>query len=464
MNGASKWAVVAVSLAAIGCGSSDDRDFPDVNSRGDELNHPGRWAMPAATEAAGDDQDVPYTGAGAWVGSSGCGGSFLSGTAIVKQYLLDNFPQISSIGGYSCRPINGNPSKMSVHATGRAMDVFIPTGPGSTEGYSGTPDNDLGDPLANWLVENAEAIGMQYVIWDRTQWTASRADGSKERAYGGAHPHHDHLHVEISTQKASNTTNWFENSVSPPGGGGIACDVIPAAGRVIDDSDMGGNEGSYFWTNAWASSSPSNWAQWNFNVETAGSYDVHVYVAPGAGVYNAARYIVTHAAGETEVIVDQSQVTGWHLLGNFALDAGDGQNLRVEDNYSGSVPGDQRIVADAVRVSPAGAPDPDPQPGGTGGTGNGPTLGGDPPPKGEEPLDPPDTEFPPGVEEGEENGYGPPTGQQPGGVVGGQQTTTRSGDDGGCSVAPVRSGGNTWTWLGGLAALGFVFGGRRRRR
>ncbi|MEZ4464481.1 MAG: hypothetical protein R3F43_08225 [bacterium] len=67
--------------------------------------------------------------------------------------------------GYACRQIRGS-SGMSVHGTGRALDIFVPLS-------GGAADNDLGDPIANWLVEHAE-IGVQ-LIWDRTIWSGSRS-------------------------------------------------------------------------------------------------------------------------------------------------------------------------------------------------------------------------------------------------------------------------------------------------
>src|SRR5688500_9648061 len=103
----------------------------------------GPWEIPAGVLEAGDLQDVFYTGAGPWVGEDGCGGSLLEGTRVFRDYLYTWFPQAYTIGGYSCRPIVGDSNSMSVHATGRALDVMIQTA-------SGEADNDLGDPIGNW--------------------------------------------------------------------------------------------------------------------------------------------------------------------------------------------------------------------------------------------------------------------------------------------------------------------------
>jgi hypothetical protein len=68
----------------------------------------------------------------------------------------------------------------------------------------------VGDPIANWLVQNAEAIGVQYIIWNRVQWTGSRK-GRKDRDYTGPSPHTDHIHVELNLDGARRATPWFLN-------------------------------------------------------------------------------------------------------------------------------------------------------------------------------------------------------------------------------------------------------------
>jgi hypothetical protein len=68
----------------------------------------------------------------------------------------------------------------------------------------------VGDPIANWLVQNAQAIGVQYIIWNRVQWTGSRT-GRKDRDYGGPSPHIDHIHVELNRDGAARATPWFLN-------------------------------------------------------------------------------------------------------------------------------------------------------------------------------------------------------------------------------------------------------------
>lgn len=181
-----------------------------LETRGQELRKaiPGRWHMPASIERIARGQYVPVTNAGRWRGPSGCSGGFTRGANDLKQHLQRHFPGIRVIYGYSCRPINCGTnctsSQMSVHATGRAIDIMIPP-------FSWTnADNGHGDPIAHYLVTNAKRLGIQRVIWDRSIWDRAELD-----SYRG-HPHADHLHVEITPQAARGITNF------PPIGAGAA--------------------------------------------------------------------------------------------------------------------------------------------------------------------------------------------------------------------------------------------------
>ena len=166
----------------------------------------GRWSLPAATRDAARGQYVAYTGAPSWNRGRNCGGGLSDGARRLGAHLVDLFDGARYYQGYACRRIRGGRG-MSVHGTGRALDVFVPLD-------GGRADNDLGDPVANYLVENAETIGVQLVIWDRTIWNGSRR-GDQARAYGGAHPHHDHLHIELTPAAGRLQTPFFSGTPPP---------------------------------------------------------------------------------------------------------------------------------------------------------------------------------------------------------------------------------------------------------
>jgi MYXO-CTERM domain-containing protein len=349
------WVLLAVVWAFSGCALSTEET--DKQSWG--LAVAGPWHIPAETMAIGDPQWIENTQAGPWVGESGCGGGILPGAAEFRDWLRVAFPQIESIGGYSCRPIVGAPGTMSVHATGRALDIMLPLD-------SGAADNGLGDPIGNWLIENSEYIGIQYIIWDRFRWNGEASPGNHEGPYTGEHPHHDHLHVELSVEAAMRGTDWFSGPRDLPGMSG--CAALPSEGGVIEETsscfrafgpsaywrtESTGMGGSLLWTNAYQGERPSNWARWYTPMTTAGDYAVDVYIDPTFGVHTAVKYTLRHGGGESDIVVDQSTASGWTRLGVFAFGEGDMQFLDVFDNASGPVAADQHIVADAIRVVPA---------------------------------------------------------------------------------------------------------------
>jgi hypothetical protein len=154
------------------------------------------WA-PAITAAA---PSIGYDGAGPWNGGAACTG-FSRGARALGRFILARFPGVTHVGGYDCRPNTANASLLSVHGTGRAIDVHFP----------GAAD-PRGTVLADWLVRNAAWIGVQAVIWDRTIWSSTR----------GAHPylrgasHRDHVHVELTRDAALERTPFFTASPPPP--------------------------------------------------------------------------------------------------------------------------------------------------------------------------------------------------------------------------------------------------------
>ncbi len=54
-----------------------------------------------------------------------CTGRFTEGGKKLAAYLKANFRGITSVGGYNCRANTANTEKMSLHGTGRALDIMI---------------------------------------------------------------------------------------------------------------------------------------------------------------------------------------------------------------------------------------------------------------------------------------------------------------------------------------------------
>jgi hypothetical protein len=217
--------VLALALALVaGCAVEDDlldseldheRAAPEVDAAahaddpvydgGDAdltaLFATGAWDPSPEVRAAGRAQYVAYTEAGPWNGGDGCTGSLRSGTRAVGDYVLGRWAPVTYYGGYACRQNTADLSQLSMHGTGRALDIMLPL-------VGGTADNEVGDRIAGFLIRHAEELGVQYIIWDRASWGASRSL-PKVRPYTGPHPHDDHLHVELSPEGAAGRTAWF---------------------------------------------------------------------------------------------------------------------------------------------------------------------------------------------------------------------------------------------------------------
>jgi hypothetical protein len=198
------WFLLLTAFAALqgGCSEADEEvdhgaaeDDGEYDHSTEALADPGAWSPPEDVRNAGAGQFVPYHDAPPWNGGANCGGKLHAGTRELGDFLKANFPgSVSSYGGYSCRQNTANAAKTSVHGTGRALDVFIPLS-------GGQADNDKGDKVANW---------------------GGSRSGDKLKPYTGPHPHHDHLHVELTHDAAAQKTPWFNGGASTPVGGGVS--------------------------------------------------------------------------------------------------------------------------------------------------------------------------------------------------------------------------------------------------
>jgi hypothetical protein len=191
------------ALIAAGAGSPPGGVYGGVPPQDPASTAPsGVWVLPPNVRAAGEKQYVRYDAPPPWEGGKNCTGPFTAGAAELADYIRSGFPGVSSIGGYKCRQNTANAAETSVHGTGRALDITIPM-------VQGRANSAVGDPIANWLVQNAEAIGIQLVIWNRTQWKPYVTSGPKVSEYRGPNPHTDHIHAEITRDSAARATPWF---------------------------------------------------------------------------------------------------------------------------------------------------------------------------------------------------------------------------------------------------------------
>jgi hypothetical protein len=174
-------------------------ELPTVPSQG--------WVIPADVLAAGNTHSVRYDDSGPWNDGTACASAITAGADELRRYMMAEFRGIRIIGGFNCRRNTARANHLSMHGTGRALDVMIPM-------VGGRANSAIGDPIANWLVKNAETIGMQYLIWNRVRWSGKRTP--RFARYSGPNPHTDHLHVELTMDAAARRTPWFTSRGAAP--------------------------------------------------------------------------------------------------------------------------------------------------------------------------------------------------------------------------------------------------------
>lgn len=109
-----------------------------------------------------------------------------------------------SIGGYANRNIAGTNSK-SDHATGHALDVMTAI----NGDYKSEAAVKRGWQLAKWAQENADHLGIKYVIYYDKIWSASKAaQGWRDYGHPGVNSggdtvqHRDHVHLSFNDKEA----------------------------------------------------------------------------------------------------------------------------------------------------------------------------------------------------------------------------------------------------------------------
>lgn len=138
--------------------------------------------------------DAPKRGANA--------GRNQSGTSALWSAVDAHWPSTTFLGIYARRSTaNGSPS---CHAEGRALDI----------GITGA----VGFEIAKWLVANADALGVQVVIWNHYIWSVSynywRQYGC-DRSGSPLDHHTGHVHVEQNWDGARTLTVPAAKKVLP---------------------------------------------------------------------------------------------------------------------------------------------------------------------------------------------------------------------------------------------------------
>jgi hypothetical protein len=231
-------ALVPIALA-VACGTSADvrsgDDVDDVNVSA--LSAGGDWVISDDAHNQMQSFSLPYDDAGA-----DCQGGFTDGAKKLGELVKSRFSSaVDHNEGYACRANTANPSKLSMHAMGRAVDIMM-----TSEADNG--GREAGKEVADFLLMNGDLLGVQFIIWDRTKCNLSQKLCGE---YTGPTGHTDHIHVEINEEAASGNAPYYQGTAlrdgtaGGSGGGGTPDPMDPDAGGSPDpmDPDVGGSGG-----------------------------------------------------------------------------------------------------------------------------------------------------------------------------------------------------------------------------
>ncbi|MCP2348900.1 hypothetical protein HD595_005022 [Nonomuraea roseoviolacea subsp. carminata] len=106
----------------------------------------------------------------------------------VRAAIMANFPMPYGVG--CLRP--GDPGE---HGKGRACDFMMSSGGRAASGA----DEERGDALAEWLIQNGSKIGVMYIIWKQRYYDIRSGGGWDPMSDRGGVTanHYDHVHVSV---------------------------------------------------------------------------------------------------------------------------------------------------------------------------------------------------------------------------------------------------------------------------
>lgn len=161
----------------------------------------GFGALPAGPATPGGGL---FGGAGGAAGRTGSENGLQSNSVAAKRAVEAAFPEIQSIGGW--RPPDG----YNEHFNGQALDIMIPN-------WSSPSGKQYGDRVAQYLLANSAALGVDYVLWQQRQWNA---DGTSSAMTDRGSPTQNHMdHVHAHTVNTPNLPGAQAPKSAPAGGG-----------------------------------------------------------------------------------------------------------------------------------------------------------------------------------------------------------------------------------------------------
>ena len=129
---------------------------------------------------------------------------------VIGRYVNVAWPEIKTVGGW--RPSDPYPD----HPSGRAVDIMMPNG-------GAGKDKKLGDAIVKELQRNADAFGIEYILWRQRSWQAgdgiNKWSGMADRGSASAN-HVDHIHITVKGDKSTLAKRMIELGVAAALDGG----------------------------------------------------------------------------------------------------------------------------------------------------------------------------------------------------------------------------------------------------
>jgi hypothetical protein len=113
---------------------------------------------------------------------------------LVLNCTYQQFPSFKTFHTIGSRPSGGDGD----HAGGRAVDAMLPYG-----NYKSAEAKAFGWKVANWARDNADRLGVKYIIFDKKIWSVARnPEGWRPYShYTGCSTdtclHYDHVHISV---------------------------------------------------------------------------------------------------------------------------------------------------------------------------------------------------------------------------------------------------------------------------
>lgn len=117
------------------------------------------------------------------------------GPAYVRDLIMQMYPQIGDIGGYRAADQYGE------HSSGNAIDVMIP-------GWNTPEGSALGDAVASFVLNNADALGLSWVLWKQRSFNPGDSTGKMMQDRGSPTQNHmDHVHIFMNKNRGALPTS-----------------------------------------------------------------------------------------------------------------------------------------------------------------------------------------------------------------------------------------------------------------